>query len=347
MEPLQSPEDVFRIAFGYMASKALFAGVQLEVFDAAADGPVAFEDLRVRSGATERGLRTLITALVSLGLLEEVDGEFVNAPASQAMLVSGDGFGFGDYCRGQLDRQMYPFLHNVADVLRGRRNTVPFEDYESWFTDAQQASVYSEAQHACSLPAAAMLGAQVDLSACRRLLDVGGGSGAFPITLCNLNPELTATVIDFPNVVEVGRRFVKEAGLDQRIAFVCGNALKVDWPGDQDAVLFSYVSGSVSAEDVGQLYRRACRALRPGGICLIHDFLVDDDRSGPPLPALWALQHAAFTPGGVGLTPRFVTGLLADAGFEGVVIEPFVPGMTRLVRAHKPDSQPPGDPSRP
>ena len=145
-------------------------------------------------------------------------------------------------------------------------------------------------------------------------------------------PELSATIIDFPNVVEVGRRFVADAELGDRIGFVPGNALEVEWPEEQDGVLFSYVSGSVSAEGVADLYHRAARALRPGGLVLIHDFMVDDDRRGPPLAALWALQHAAFTPGGVALTPGFVTGLLEKNGFEAISCEPFIPGMTKLVR---------------
>jgi predicted O-methyltransferase YrrM len=252
------------------------------------------------------------------------------------MLVSGPEGGFGEYCRNQLDRQMYPFLHNISDVLQGRRDTVPFEDYEAWFGVAEEASLYSESQHAISLPAAALLDALVDLSSAKRLLDIGGGSGAFSITLCGAHPGLSATVIDFPNVVEVGRRFAEEAGLESRIAFIGANALEVEWPKGQDAVLFSYVSGSVAAEGVAEFYRRAYRSLDPGGIVLVHDFMVDDDRSGPLLPALWALQHAAFTPGGVSLTLGFVSGLLSDAGFVDVSVGPFVPGMTRLGRGRKP-----------
>jgi ubiquinone/menaquinone biosynthesis C-methylase UbiE len=338
VKPVETPEEVFRIAFGYMASKALFAGAHLRVFDELARGPKSLEQLAKATGADARSLSTLLTALVSVGLLEKLDGPeagFRNAPASQTMLVSGPEGGFADYCRHQVDRQMYPFLHNIADVLRGHRDTVPFEDYEAWFGDAAEASLYSESQHAASLPAAALLAAMVDLSGCQRLLDVGGGSGAFAITLCRMHPALRAVVLDFPNVVEVGRRFVERAGLGDRIDFVEGNALEVSWPGEQDAVLFSYVSGSVSSEGVRELYRRAYRALQPGGIVLVHDFMVDDDREGPMLPALWAFQHAAFTPGAVGLTPGLVTGLMRESGFEDLSVDPFVPEMTRLVRGRK------------
>lgn len=335
MKPLETPEEIFEVAFAYMKSKALFAGLHLGVFDALGDDARSFSQLLEQTGAEERGLTTLLTALVSIGLIQREDERYRNAPASLAMLVGSSEGGFGDYCRNQVDRQMYPFLHNIADVLRGRRDTVPFEDYETWFRDPGEASLYSESQHSASLPAAGLLAALVDLADVRRLVDVGGGSGAFAITLCQAHPEMSATIIDFPNVAEVGRGFVAKAGLEDRIDFVCGNALDVEWPADVDAALFSYVSGSVSAEGVSEMYRRAHRSLRPGGIAMVHDFMVDDDRSGPPLPALWAFQHSAFTPGGVGLTPGFVSDSLREAGFVEIEVKPFIPGMTRLVLGRK------------
>lgn len=336
MEPLRNIDQIFGVAFGYMASKALFAALHLGIFDAVSRHPRGAAALAAETGADERALTTLLTALTAVGLLRKGEEGFSNSPAAEQFLVRGAVGDFGDYLRYQVDRQMYPFMHNLTDVLRGRRDTVPFVDYEAWFSDPAEAALYSESQHAASVGPAMMLGAQVDLSRDRRLLDVGGGSGAFAITLCQLHPELAVTVLDFPNVLEVTRRRVDSAGLASRISYVAGNALKVDWPAGQDRVLFSYVSGSVSAEGVKELYRRAFGALVPGGGVLIHDFIVDDDRQGPLLTALWALQHATYTPDAVSLTPAFVTAMLREAGFADIALQEFVPGMTRLVRARRP-----------
>src|SRR5213078_99986 len=89
--------------------------------------------------------------------------------------------------------------------------------------DAREAERFSRAQHAGSLGPASLLARRVDLSGAGHLLDVAGGSGAFTITLCARFPDLHATILDFPNVATVARRYVAEAGIGDRVEFLPGN----------------------------------------------------------------------------------------------------------------------------
>ena len=79
------------------------------------------------------------------------------------------------------------------------------------------------------------------------------------------------------------------------------------------------------------LYERCFEALNPGGMLIVHDFMVENTRDGPKLSALWALQHMIFVPGGVGLTPGLVGGLMLEAGLSEVVTANHIPGMTKRV----------------
>jgi 2-hydroxy-4-(methylsulfanyl)butanoate S-methyltransferase len=167
------------------------------------------------------------------------------------------------------------------------------------------------------------------------MMDVGGGTGAFAIRLCEANPGLTATVLDFPNVAALGRDYVAKADMSDRIAFLDGNALEDDWPGGQDIVLMSYLFNGVPGTAIPDLTRRAFASLNPGGHFLVHDFIVDDDRSGPTLAALWQLQHLAFTPAAKSLTPTWLAGLMEGVGFTDVSTQPLIPGMTKLMHARK------------
>ena len=114
---------------------------------------------------------------------------------------------------------------------------------------------------------ASLLAKRIDLGDCGRLLDVGGGSGAFTIALCRRNPELTATILDFPGTVETARDYAAAAGLAERIGHLGGNALTTDWPGGQDVVLMSYLWSAVGRDDIANLAGRAFEAPGPGDGC--------------------------------------------------------------------------------
>lgn len=211
-------------------------------------------------------------------------------------------------------------------------------NYEEWMSDPVEARLYTESQHSGSTGPARGLSKKIPetLEPMRTLLDVGGGSGGFSITLAKQWPELSCTVLDFPNVCAVGRDFVEEDGMTGRVDFLEGNALKTEFPGEKDAVLMSYISSSVGGDDLPGLYSKALGALKPGGSIFVHDFMVEDDRTGPPLAALWALQHMVFTPGAVSITPAHLTGLLEEAGFEEVTVFEMIPGLTKVAVAKKP-----------
>ena len=114
----------------------------------------------------------------------------------------------------------------------------------------------------------------VDLSGRERLLDVGGGTGAFTLSLCRRYRTLTATIIDFPSIRPMAERVAEEAGLADRVTFQPGNALTSAWPDRQDAVLMSYLLSAVAEQDGRSLITRALGALKPGGVLILHDFMV-------------------------------------------------------------------------
>jgi len=67
------------------------------------------------------------------------------------------------------------------------------------------------AMHSLSTMTARKLGEAVDLSHFRRLLDIGGGSGAYDIELCRQYGVLRATVFDLPHVAAIAAGKITEA----------------------------------------------------------------------------------------------------------------------------------------
>lgn len=333
MPLLTEAEEISDIAFGFMGSKALFAALHFGVFTTLSGRSLSAEDLAPEIGLHPDRALTLLTALAGLGLVGVEAARFSNAPAAEAFLVQGARHDFGDYLRLQIDRQMYRLLDQIEPALRGSLSAEDTGSYAQWFSDPAEARLYSESQHAGSLGPARSVARNVDLGAARRMLDVGGGTGAFAITLCAANPDLSATIVDFPNVADLGEVYVGEAGLTDRIAYLRGNALETTWPAGQDLVLMSYLFSGVPGIAHAGLLAEARRVLEPGGRLLLHDFIVEADRTGPKNAALWQLQHTAFTPEARSLDREGLAEALTAAGFREIEIRPLIPGMTMLASA--------------
>lgn len=334
MEPLTDVRDISRIAYGFIASKALFAALELDLFSRLLE-PKSIDALARESGVPARRVQTLLATLTALGLIVRDGDRFHNSPASERYLTRGSPASFGEYYRLQVNRQLYPALEHLDAGLAGDASNLSV-DQEGLLSDPAEAEIFSVAQHAASLGPAIRLATTIDLQGSRTLLDVAGGSGAFSITLCRHYPELAATIIDFPNVIEVARRFVADAGLSERIDLTGGNALDTDWPGNQDVVLMSYLLSAVKEDDIPTLLASAYRSLRPGGRLIVHDFMLDDDEQGPALAAQWFLLGLALQPDAGSFSAATLSVLLAEQGFTGVSSQTLIPQITKIVVGGKP-----------
>jgi 2-hydroxy-4-(methylsulfanyl)butanoate S-methyltransferase len=120
------------------------------------------------------------------------------------------------------------------------------------------------------------------------------------------------------------------------VTHLAGNALTTPWPRNQDVVLMSYVWSAVGGNDIRTLASRALEALKPGGIVLVHDFMVDDDHEGPAFAAWYLLASLPDNPEAECLSPGFVERCLGDAGFAVDGTEPMLSEITALTRGRRP-----------
>ena len=232
-KPILDVLDISAITYGFMASKALFAALEFNLFTHIAQGAASTSALAKATGIAENRLVTLLAALKSLGLISEADGRLINAPATTRYLVTGAPGDFRDYVQLVNGEFGYESFRHLGAALRGERVFPEKGTYEGLVYEARIGGErFSSAQHTGSLGPARMLAKRLNLKDRHKLLDVGGGSSAYSIAFCAANPGLRATILDFPETVETARRYAREAGLSDRIAHVGGNAIKVDWPAD-------------------------------------------------------------------------------------------------------------------
>ena len=334
--PVTDVRQISHIAYGFMASRALFSALNLGIFAHISNGARDLEALSTATGVAENRLKTLMAVLVSLGLCVQEESGYTNAPATERYLVPGAQAYFGDYYRFQIDKQIYPNMINIEAGLSGNEAELAHDSMSGWLADPQNALDFSRAQHAGSMGPALLMANKIDLSEARNFLDVAGGTGAYSITYCEKFSQLNATILDFPRVINVARGTVADAGLEDRIGLIAGDALEVDWPTGQDVVLLSYLLSAVGGDDIPVLLDRAWEALSPGGRLIIHDFMLADDRSGPLSAAVFFLSYLSLRTDSESFTVAELTPLMEEGGFSNIQSGEMIPEITSFIIGAKP-----------
>ena len=202
-------------------------------------------------------------------------------------------------------------------------------------SDPEQAAIYSEAQHAGSLGPGRTLARMVDLSGCRSLLDVGGGTGAMSIRLLEAFPDLVSTIVDFPNVAEIGWRFVAEAGMVDRVRYIPSNALTAECRRSATRCSCPTCSAAFRGPRRRAWSAAPTTASRPAGISWCTTSWSATTAAARRWPRSGSCSTMAFTPEARSLTPGWLRARMEEAGFAGITEEELVPGMTRLVHARR------------
>ena len=107
-------------------------------------------------------------------------------------------------------------------------------------------------------------------------------------------------------------------GLLVRVELIAGDFYHDDLPGGCDLALLSAIIHQNSPEQNLELYRKAYRALDPGGMLLIRDHIMDESRTWPPEGAMFAINMLVNTRGGDTYTFQEVEQGLKEAGFTNV-----------------------------
>jgi SAM-dependent methyltransferase len=174
-----------------------------------------------------------------------------------------------------------------------------------------------------------------DTSRFRCLLDIGGGSGSYTIAFLERNPDLRAVLFDLPPVIEMAKARLDSADLADRTTLVGGSFYEDELPAGCDLALLSAIIHQNSPELNVALYRKIHRALEPGGVLLIRDHIMDEERIHPPAGAAFALNMLVATDGGDTFTFSEVESTLIEAGFSDVKMVREGPNMDCLVEAKR------------
>ena len=160
----------------------VFTAVRLKLFSGLSDRPLTLEKIASRCGAYPERLKLLLDACIGLKLVEEHNGLYANAHFSEVYLVEGKRQYMGDLILLQQNEfNKWIHLHDMISKTKPNRQPAPDNLYQTFILAMHNIGLSGEA---------IALSESVDLSGCRQMVDAGGGSGIYSVTLCRKYPQL-------------------------------------------------------------------------------------------------------------------------------------------------------------
>ena len=304
--------QLLRTSQSYWQACALHAAVKLDVFTALGDEPLTGKDLSQRVAGDERGVTRLLNALAAMNLLSKLGGRYANTAASRAFLSKGS-----PQYLGHIMAHHHHLVPAWARLDRAVTTGKPTRASAAECDDARRAT-FLMGMFDIAMQIAPMLVPEIDLAGRRRLLDLGGGPGTYAIHFCQHNLQLRATVFDLPSTRPFAEQTIERFGLAGRIDFMAGNYLEDGLGEDYDAAWLSHILHSEGPENCQRIVQKAASALRPGGLILVHEFLLDDTMAAPVFPALFSLNMLVNTDRGQSYSQAQIMEMLARAGAKEI-----------------------------
>jgi 2-polyprenyl-3-methyl-5-hydroxy-6-metoxy-1,4-benzoquinol methylase len=312
-----SPELFMQTLWAYQRTAAIRTAVELDVFsaiDAGADTP---EAIARHCAASERGTRILCDYLAMLGFLVKSNGCYALTPDSATFLVKRSPAYMGGVTEFLMSDAIVRNLDKLADTVR-RGTVLPNANIVSEENPVWEA--FARAMVPMMGPAGQeMAGLLADEKGGRqRVLDIAAGHGLFGIAIAQRNPQAEVVAVDWPRVVAVASENASRLGVDARHQTIAGDAFSTDWGHGYDLALVTNFLHHFDVPTCTSLLRKVRASLGAGGRVAVLEFVPNEDRLGPALPAAFALTMLAETAGGDAYTFAELTAMLEDAGFRDV-----------------------------
>lgn len=316
-QPEVTPQLIMQHLWMARGAQVLVAGVELDIFTHIHNGKRTAKEIARAAGANPRATERLLNALVGMDYLEQKKGNYTLKPVAETFLIRGKE----TYIGGMVDETKMTWMQwaNLTESIKSGR---PFKAVD---TEADGKAFFPQLVEAIfpmsygnSRTAVAML-PEKTRKRIKTILDVAAGSAAWSIPFAQALPDARVTVLDYPEVTPVARRFAETFGVADRFDYLEGNLREIDFGRNRyDLVILGHII-HVEGEKWGKkLIKKAYRALSDGGTLLIADMIPNDTRTGPPLPLLFGLNMLVHTENGDVFTMREYREWLKATGFKKV-----------------------------
>lgn len=314
-----NPLAIFETSRGCQDAFALKAGVDLDIFTAIAKGSHTVPEIAKACEASERGVRILCDALTVMGFLHKSEKAYSLAPDSAVFLDSR----LPTYLGKAFKFLLHPtHVRNFEQLSEAARKGAGGEAYNDLVPEDPIWVDFARGMAPLMYPATQAMAAQLQPvlagKTAPRILDIAAGHGFFGIAVAQLIPTAEVYAVDWANVLEVARENAQARGVADRHHLIHGSAFDVDYGSGYDAVLLANFLHHFDPPTCERLLRKVWNAMVPGAYLAILEFMPNEDRISPAVPALFAVSMLSVTAAGDAYTFSELERMCINAGFTGV-----------------------------
>jgi demethylspheroidene O-methyltransferase len=329
-------QATFDLCAGFVYSQVLFSCVELRLLEILAEGPQPVAGLAARVGLPLRAMETLLAAAAALGLVSRRRHQQWGLGMRGAALM-------GNPSVAQMVRHhamLYADLADPVGLLRGQAEATRLARYWPYAIaenptklDDSAVGPYSALMAASQAMIADDILDAYPLGAHKKLLDVGGGEGAFLGVAGLRAPHLQLGLFDLPAVTERAKARLETRGLGGRTTLFGGNFFTDPLPREFDLVSLVRIAHDHDDAPLMTLFRAIRAALPRGGVLLLAEPMSGTSGAEAVADAYFGFYLLAMGSG----RPRTADTLckfMREAGFsEARRVATARPMLTSLVRA--------------
>jgi O-methyltransferase domain/Dimerisation domain len=321
--PCVTPDRIVQLGLAFRGAKTLLSAAELGVFTALANEPLDLDTLAKQVGIHKRGARDFFDSLVALGMLERDDrGHYSNTSETNLYLDRHKP----TYIGGELEHfnaYVFPHWNLLTPALRtgepqsGARAT---GHYSALYADPAALETLSKGMTGGTLPVARALAAKFPWQNYKSVIDIGTAQGALPVQVALAHPHLTGGGFDLPPVQPHFESYIDQHGLSDRLRFFPGNFLSDPLPG-ADVLVFGRILHNWDLATKKMLLNKAYEALSKGGVLIVYERLIDNERRANAPALLASLNMLIMTAGGFDFTGADCIAWMQEAAFHDMRVE--------------------------
>ena len=294
---------LYDVSWGYRAARVLHVANEIDLFTTLSDKEMTLEEICQSCQTKPDMTGKLLIACTAMGLLEKGVSRYKNTELSNTYLVRGQELYQGDIIAHS--GTVCNFWNSLEDEVRIKAGPEkkPEDEHRNFIMGMHNITVAGRADVFIN---------NIDLAGRRKLFDLGGGPGTYSIAACRRYPDLEAVVFDLPETISITKEVIAREGMQDRVSTQEGNWDTDAFGEGNDVVLLSNVlHGSGSKAEIK--LKKAYDSMVNGGLLLVQDFLLNDEKTGPLIPALFNIMVGAYS-------NRELLSIVKEAGFVNAVV---------------------------